>query len=377
MSENIAKKRNANIEWLRILAMFMVVTLHALGKADLLGAMSGSGKATSYLAWLIEAFAIVAVNLYVLISGYVLTGSKFRTGRFTELLCEILFYSVGGFLIFTVTGIGDKTVTGTYSALQCIFPVHMDTFWFMTSYVVMYLLLPVLNLAVKHMTRKQHGAVVILLGIYECVVKSILPVVLEVDDNGYSVMWFVFLFLTAAYVKLYGLWFIKKPSQGMAMYLINVLLIFIEQVAIDYVMVNLGHLELISGISYDYNHLFTFMASLGLFMWGIKLPEKEGVWANIGIHLAPMALGVYLLHEHIMIRYEWQKWLGVTELGERSVPGFIGGLLLAVLIVYAVGTVVDYVRIWIFKGVKALFRNTKLVEAFGRLDATVNGTENT
>ena len=65
------KKRQLNYELLRIIAMLMIVSLHYLSKGEILGDHARNDMTvTGYVAWLIEAFCIVAVNVYVLISGY-------------------------------------------------------------------------------------------------------------------------------------------------------------------------------------------------------------------------------------------------------------------------------------------------------------------
>ena len=66
------KKRMANIELLRILAMMMVVSLHFLAKGELLPSLTGPLNGQGYLAWFLESFSIMAVDVYVLISGYFL-----------------------------------------------------------------------------------------------------------------------------------------------------------------------------------------------------------------------------------------------------------------------------------------------------------------
>ena len=88
------KKRMANMELLRILAMIMVVMLHYLSKGAVLPNMTDNFGVNGYLAWILETFSIVAVNVYMLISGFFLTESRFKSSRFVELICQILFYSL-------------------------------------------------------------------------------------------------------------------------------------------------------------------------------------------------------------------------------------------------------------------------------------------
>ena len=75
------KKRIASIELLRILAMMMVVMLHYLSKGELLTPLTEEFGTGAYVTWLLEAFSIVAVNVYMLISGYFLVESGFKVGR--------------------------------------------------------------------------------------------------------------------------------------------------------------------------------------------------------------------------------------------------------------------------------------------------------
>ena len=71
-------KRLANVELLRVVAMLMVVMLHYLGKGELLPVKNLHMNLTGYLAWILESLSIVAVNVYVLISGYFLVESEFK-----------------------------------------------------------------------------------------------------------------------------------------------------------------------------------------------------------------------------------------------------------------------------------------------------------
>ena len=73
-----AKKREANLEALRIAAMFMVVALHYLSGS---GALPESGRGLDGIAVFavaLESLCIVAVNVYVLMSGYFLSSAAFR-----------------------------------------------------------------------------------------------------------------------------------------------------------------------------------------------------------------------------------------------------------------------------------------------------------
>lgn len=378
MTESLGKHRNPNIDWMRVCAMLMVVLLHALGKSGLLEvSMYESRSINAFLVWTLEAFAIVAVNVYVLVSGYVLTGAKFKTGRFLSLIFEVLFYSVGGYFILCATGVVDRSSTDTYTLLNCVFPIHMDTFWFMTSYVVMYMLLPILNAAIAHMAKGAHLAVIVMLLIYECGFKSFLPFVMGIEDHGYSYIWFIVLFLISAYVKKYGLRFVNTSGKGALLYFCCVFLIVCEQFVLQMFMGKYGRFELLQSVSYDYNHVLVLAASVGFFVWFLLAGECHGVLAKIGTIVAPTTLGVYLCHEHVLIRYEWQKWLKLDTLMEAPVWRLLLSVLAAVLAVFAAGFLIDCLRISIFNLLGKAVGKTAVNKKINKLDDIVNGSENT
>ena len=86
-------KRQANFEILRVLAMIMVVVLHYLSHSDSLLALGVPATSVRITGSLIESFCIVAVNVWVLISGYFLSQSGFKLKRILQIICEIFFYT--------------------------------------------------------------------------------------------------------------------------------------------------------------------------------------------------------------------------------------------------------------------------------------------
>ena len=92
-------KRMANYELLRIVAMIMVVILHFLSRSDNLINLDLPLNGVRILGTLLETFCLVAVNTYVLLSGYLGIRSSFKVSRAVGLLCQIWFYT---FFIFFI-----------------------------------------------------------------------------------------------------------------------------------------------------------------------------------------------------------------------------------------------------------------------------------
>ena len=76
-------------------------------------------------AWLLEAFCIVAVNVYMMISGYFLCESSFKLSRLLTLWLQLWLYSVGIGVLAVVTGIVPAAEVSTHYYLTLLFPVTM------------------------------------------------------------------------------------------------------------------------------------------------------------------------------------------------------------------------------------------------------------
>jgi len=147
-SQNGKTLRNPSFELLRIVSMLMVVTLHFLGHGGVLANVR-LFSANYFVAWMIESLAYVAVNCFVLISGYFLVNSKFKVNKLVTLYGQIWFYSVVIYLLFSVFGhveFEPKVFT------CCLLPISTKQYWFATNYVVLYLFSPFLNIAIRAMT---------------------------------------------------------------------------------------------------------------------------------------------------------------------------------------------------------------------------------
>lgn len=347
--EPMNKKRMANMELLRILSMMLVIVLHFLGKSGVLTPLTEQTlSARGITAWILESFAIVAVNVYMLISGYFLAESTFRGKRLVDLVAQLLFYSVGIWGLAALTGRLPAGGLSVYDTFQIFFPVAKEHYWFMTAYIFMYLFAPFLAAGVARLTKRQFHVLLLLLLFWFCLLKSVLPVRLETDRNGYDCLWYLCVFLVAAYIRRYGLGFLQGKCRCLVLYLLCCAGIAGEAFALRFLYLKTGKLSDMLGISYEYNHVLVLLGAVALFCLFLQLRIKEGWFSKAVCRIAPLTLGVYLLHEHRLLRYEWQGWIFRLAGDPTDPAGLLVETVLAVLLVFLAGIAVDAVRQWIF-----------------------------
>lgn len=369
-------QRMANLELLRCIAMMMVIVLHYLGKSDLLVDLTENTLGSvGTAAWFLESFCIVAVNVYMLISGYFLCMSTYKPSRLLKLYLQVWFYSAGVGVLAIVTGIFPWQDVTIHDLLTFVFPVSMEHYWFITAYVFLYILLPFAGGALRKMTKAQMQiALGTLLAVF-CVLKSMLPVRLEKDMQGYDCLWYLCVFVTAAYLRRFGLPFLQKIKNSLLLYVGGCVAVFGLTMGLRQVYLHTGSLDRILGIGMEYNHVLPFLAAVGLFglFALIKVGERAGKFIN---KIAPYTLGVYLLHEHIGLRYAWQNWLGadlvIQYQGVAGVLALLAGILAAVIVVFAVGILFDMLREKVMKGLHVILMKMglyrKIVAAVDKAD---------
>lgn len=350
-------KRQANFELLRIVAMLMIIALHYLNKANFTTAYAKDPSVVNYAALLIDAFCAVAVNCYVLLSGYFLVESAWKPKRIVSLVAQVLFYSILVSIPFMLTHYGGLSFSGLsiYDWLQFVLPIETEHYWFATAYLIMYAFAPLLAAGVRAVEKCTLQIVIVVLVFYFCVWKSIIPVVFATDRYGYEFGWFLFLFLIAAYIRLYGCPALDKKKNAAMLYVCMGLCMFILSVVSGRLAQTIKAFANYMMAPTNYNHILCLFASVGLFMLFKNMKPWEGRIAEIIRRLAPYTFGVYLLHEHILVRYEWIQWLGVKRV--RGSLLFVPHMIVCIVLVYAVGTAVDFVRAQLFTYAAKFFHN--------------------
>ena len=172
------------------------------------------------------------------------------------------------------------------------------------------------------------------------------------DEKGYDCLWYICVFMVAAYIRKFGVPFLQKKRRGIILYLLSVVLIFTGTFALRFVYLKTGSLGLLLSVCMEYNHVLVLLASVGLFVAFLRVHVSDKI-SGVICRIAPYTLGVYLLHENLGVRYAWQKWLGAEQVS--NVGMLVLFTLLAVIIVFTVGILAEYLRTVLMKGLHKVF----------------------
>ena len=161
----MASTRDSNIELMRLVIMFFIVFLHFLTNAEFLyGDVSNS---TFLKVNTIRGFLLVAVNCFVLISGYY--GIRFKLKGLLRIYLVVFFYGTLAYFMHLPIDDAQFGKSFVYSTLLCF---SSSKLWFVPCYMALYLLSPILNKARDEMGRREY--------LYTLVVLTVLNVFLAI-----------------------------------------------------------------------------------------------------------------------------------------------------------------------------------------------------
>ena len=341
------KKREANFELLRIIAMLMIITLHYLDKGGILPEPVESFTAAGLTVWGLEALCVPAVNLYVLLSAYFLAEQEYRPGRVCRLWGTVLFYSLGLFFAAVLTGIVPVNTLDIYQAMNYCFPVIEEHYWFVTAYLLMYLFAPLMNQGLKQLSVKTYRQALFLLLLVLSVSASLLPVQLPTDRMGYDALWFLCLYLIGAYLRYHGCGLLSR-GLCLAGYAVSCILIFSSLLFVHFMYDKTGRFAEFINRQYHYNSILCVSAAVFLLLFFQKLHIGGQRASAVICRVASTSFGVYLLHEHLTLRYLWPQLLGTERFADTLL--FLPHWIVSILLVYTVGMLVDFGRQYLFRG---------------------------
>lgn len=338
------KKRLANFELLRILCMYMIVVGHCLFHGRVTAKLSYGS--TNYLAsYLIQAFSIVHVNCFVMLSGYFSIDKNFQVQRLLKIWKQIFFYS-----IVILIGYACFAEVTKKDMLQAIFPISARNYWFASVYMAMMLLMPFLSMLALHITKRQYQYLLLALALFFSLNHMIFRVDSYGSYSGRELPWFLFLALLAGYIKLH-----TKEKKAYALYGFFAYVGFsLLALASVYLSVE-THQEDI-GYFLNYNSPLALLATISLFICVKNIPWKETFLDTWILTISKAAFGVYLIHDHYLLRYPIWDFFRASKVAKTSFA--VPYAVLIAIVVYLVCTCLELFRQKLFAFIAPKYQKT-------------------
>lgn len=335
--------RDSNIELLRIFAMFLVLVLHA---NSLVIGIPGTEEcqispANTFVRFLIQSLSIVAVDTFVLISGWF--GIRPSIKKLCSLLFQVFFFTLSILAVHCIIH-GWNSVT-----IGAVLKSFMITkcYWFIKSYICLFLISPVLNLFVEKVSRNTY--VFVLIGFLG------FQTIYGWTDSapeffyGYSVISFAGLYLMARYLRIYPPHIIPSRTVCLLCYLALSVLLSLA----TWLLTKANfHTEHAIPIAFSYINPVIILASLALLYTFIltKIPCSKAInW------IAASVFSVYIIHINGFLFHYYRDT--VWYLYSTFPISIRWALILCFLaLVFIVCVLLDKIRLFTWRKVEKIFR---------------------
>ncbi len=328
--------RQSNIELLRIVAMLLVLVVHAdflsLGRpssADFVAAPAGSLSRMFF-----QALSIICVNVFVLISGW------FTIKPSLKGLCNFLFQCLFISNVIAITGY----LCGAYDngiprlVFQNIF-LKYSGYWFIKAYIILYIVSPVLNAFAQNASKQQMLYFLICFYLLQTVWSSIEYIDVPYYSKGFSPLSFIGLYLLAQTIRRHYSGFTMKTA--CRVFCISLGIIF----ASTSIVFGLGISKYIPIYFWAYSNPIVVAESLGLLMIFVRIrlkPHKIINW------ISASAFAVYLFHINPVIFDRYQAAVQTIYRNTESVVTLLA-ILGFICCVFMSGIILDQARKFLWR----------------------------
>ena len=320
--------RKSNFELLRILLILMIITLHYLN-----GTMGGAFSNTNpnsfnyYLINFIESLCIVAVNVFIIITGYFsYKKNSIKVSKVIHLLSLCIFYGIVIYLSLIIF----KKVIINKESIEILIKTIFNR-WFVLAYIVLYLLIPFLNKLIKNLSKKSLKTLIIINNFFFYFIGTFYINTL-IHDNGYGITNFISLYLIGAYIGKYCDKKVIMKYKTIGIYLICALLTTILSV-------------FTSKNAFAYSSIFNLIGAISLFLTFKNLKVSDNKYIN---KLSTYTFSTYIIHENTFLSIILFRELFKSNKFWNS-NLLIVNLLYTVLGIYLICIIIEFIRRLLFK----------------------------
>lgn len=341
------KTRQANFEVLRIIAMFMILALHANFLSFNVPASFPKEmipRTVLIFRAICETMCLVSVNVFIMISGY--WGIKFSFRKLFCLCFQIIFWGIlVTFLVLIYVGsVFDSEAVANILMLN-------GGYWFVKSYLLLFIMAPVLNVFTKTIEKNEYLVFLVLFFSFQFFFGWLFSGV-SWFHYGQTTMSFIGLYLLAGYLRRYKTFNLKKRYY----FLLYLLVSAISAFSIIYFL----HVGRDANIFMAYNSPFVLIGTIMLFLFFEKLEVKPRKYI---FFLSSSCFSVYLMHcNEYSIGYfcEIVNYLESITSATGGTLLFLMVLLIFLSIVFVVAVLIDKIRMrlndWILRLYSSLVR---------------------
>lgn len=333
------KKRESNLELLRIIAMLAIIAHHYVVNSTVTLSFVYDGNATpqQYFLEVWGMWGKTGINAFILISGYFMCKMRLTVERYAKLFIQVLFY---GFTIMLIFALCSYQPINTKMVINKVLRIFSNiNNGFSASFLAFYAFVPFYNKLINALTNKQHLYLILglLFVMTVCSTFFFAPTMNEP-------IWYMSLYIVAAYIRLYpNKWTesLKFSSIILALSVIIAITVSLSFVYISNRTGRQGFADLKWHLIADSNKLLAFIIGLSAFLTAKNIKIRHSKIINA---LASGCFGVLLIHasSDTMRQWLWQDLCNVPAMFKGDLFTLIAQAVSIPIVIFIVGSFIDH-----------------------------------
>ena len=325
-----AIKRNSSIELLKIFGMILIAISHSVPFTNIpeFNINLASTNINNFILVIFKNLGHIGNLIFIISSAYFLTDSK-KTKKEKVINLIIDTFIISMFFLILVKSLGfyieEKDIYKQF------FPIIYSNNWFVSCYLIIYIIHPLLNIVIKHLDKKQFFRVNIIFIIY-----LIIQIFFAEEFYYNDLIGFIIIYFFVAYMKLY----MKDFQNNMKLnyiILFSSIILYIILLAFTNVL----------GLKYSFffekmlywNRFDNFLfIAITISLFNI-FKKKELKNRNIN-YISSLSLYFYIIHENMILRKFVRPLLYDIVFSHNNI---ILWILLESIILFGFGIILAYV----------------------------------
>lgn len=221
--QTLNRTRNSNIEVLRFVLMVSIFLWHLLVHGcDFKDIGHIDYKYNIYLSIVAAALFEPCVNCFMFISGWF--GMKLKVQKIMKLSVICILSGVVSLIILIMFGKEDCIHIGLTKVYSILFPISTNVWWFVTSYMMVYLVSPFIEKGMEYLENKVLIIIIIAMTMIEvlCIPRC--------SNWGSSFFGLLYIYIIGRYMRIHKIRLVKKQAillfLSMTLIMIFCLLVF-------------------------------------------------------------------------------------------------------------------------------------------------------
>ena len=280
------------------------------------------------------------VNLFILISGYFLTDTIYKKEKLLCIILETLFYIILCRAILVHLHLAQWS---QWRILDFMFPILLPKYWFVTAYVLIYLISPYLKVMVEHINQKEFIRLLVLWfaiwSFFPTVIQGYLygGTDIEATQNYNRFIWLIGIYLCGCYFRIRGVPKALDSLRSRGIFLVSVCVSLLLYILAIESGINIGGKSAV--YFWTPNSIIEVALSISLFLFFEKIHISYIPIINA---IASCTLGIYMIHDGELVSVWWG--MVFKNASHQNSRFFLIHIGIAVAVIMTVGICCEYIR---------------------------------